>query len=147
MSVINSLGHAETGILADIDLVEHLFRALVGEKQGTEYGGQETERDGDDTRVLQFQDRLTETHDGLAVFTQNIDFSLGKRFGVLLGKCCTWSQRSLFLLHGGDDLLGTGSHHFRIGHVRRNHNQADGGDRTDHQAGDDAGGVELAPEQ
>src|SRR6185369_15018961 len=120
---------------------------FVREQQGTENGGQETQRDGDDARVLQFQDRLAESHDGLAVFTQYISSGFLKGLGILGVEGCARRQCSLFLLHGNDNLLGAFGDQFRIGHVGRNHNQADGGDRTDHQAGDDAGGVELAPEQ
>ena len=39
--MIDGLGHTETGVLADIDLVKHLFGAFVGEKQGPENGGKE----------------------------------------------------------------------------------------------------------
>ena len=62
-SVIDRLSHAETGVLADIDFVEHIFRALVREHQCSENCGQEAERYGDDARVLQLQDRLAESHD------------------------------------------------------------------------------------
>src|SRR6185369_13552148 len=146
-SVVDRLGHAETGILADIDLVEHLFGTPIGEHQSAEDGGDEAERDRDDARVLQFQDRLAETHDGRAVFAQNIFPGFLKSLGVLFTQCGPGRKCSLFLLHGDDDLLGALGNQFRIGHVGGNHNKTDRGDRTDHQAGDNAGGVELAPEQ
>ena len=85
--MINSLGHAETGILADIDLVEHFLGTFVGEQQGSENSGQETERDRDDARVLQLQDRLAEAHDGLAVFVQYIFSGFLKGFGILDIQC------------------------------------------------------------
>src|SRR6266571_1964035 len=81
-SVFDSFRHAETGILADINFVEHLFRPLAGEQQRPEDGGEEAERDRDDAWVFQFQDRLAEPHDGFAVFTQYINLGFVKRLLV-----------------------------------------------------------------
>jgi len=38
--MIDRFGHAETGILADINLVKHLFRTLAGEQQRSKDGGE-----------------------------------------------------------------------------------------------------------
>ena len=62
-SMIDRFSHAETGILADIDFVKHLFGTLVREHQRSKNSGEEAERDGDQTWVLQLQDRFAEAHD------------------------------------------------------------------------------------
>ena len=57
--MIDGLGHADTGILADIDFVEHLLGTSAREGKGADDGSQEAERDGDDARVFQREERLS----------------------------------------------------------------------------------------
>src|SRR5665647_1236332 len=61
--MIDSLCHSKAGILTNIDLVKHLFRAFAREQQRPKYCCQEAERDGDDTGVFQLQNRFAETHE------------------------------------------------------------------------------------
>ncbi len=79
LSVIDGLGHAETGILTDIDLVEHILGTFVREQERPEDCSQEAQRDRDDARVLQCEERLIKTHHGCSVFLC-VNLRLGKSF-------------------------------------------------------------------